>query len=86
MRYLTLSLSEPVMSGLCAFESALSQRTWSIVQVRILGPLLARGRRTVMAALRQMGLCEASHFSLYHHGLNRACWSAWGLSRRLLVL
>jgi hypothetical protein len=81
-----MSLSEPMMSVLCEFESAFSQPTWSKVQVLIVGTLLARGRRTVTAALRQMGLHEASHFSLYHHVLNRACWSALGLSRRLLVL
>jgi DDE superfamily endonuclease len=81
-----MSLSEPMMSVLCEFESAFSQPTWRKVQVLILGTLLARGRRTVTAALRQMGLHEASNFSLYHHVLNRACWSALELSRRLLVL
>jgi hypothetical protein len=81
-----MSLSEPMMSVLCEFESAFSQPTWRKVQVLILGTLLARGRRTVTAALRQMGLHEASNVSLYHHVLNRACWSALGLSRRLLVL
>jgi hypothetical protein len=30
-------------------------------------------------------LREAAHFSLYHHVLNRARWSAWALSRRLLL-
>jgi DDE superfamily endonuclease len=81
-----MSLSEPLMSVLCEFESAFSQPTWSKVQALILGTLLASGRRTVTAALRQMGLHEASNFSLYHHVLNRARWSALGLSRRLLVL
>jgi DDE superfamily endonuclease len=81
-----MSLSEPIMSVWCEFESAFSQPTWNKVQVLIIGTLLARGRRTVTAALRQMGLHEASNFSLYHHVLNRACWSALGLSRRLLVL
>jgi hypothetical protein len=80
-----MSLSEPMMSVLCEFESAFSQPTWRKVQVLILGTLLARGRRTVTAALRQMGLCDASNFSLYHHVLNRARWSALELSRRLLV-
>jgi hypothetical protein len=81
-----MSLSEPMMSILCEFESAFSQPTWSKVQVLILGTLLARGRRTVTAALRQMGLHEAANFSLYHHVLNRARWSALALSRRLLGL
>jgi len=50
--------------------------------VLLIGTLLARGRRTVTAALRQMGLREASNFSLYHHVRNRAHWSALALSRR----
>jgi DDE superfamily endonuclease len=81
-----MSLSEPIMNVLSEFESAFSQPTWSKVQVLIVGTLLARGRRTVAAALRPMGLSEAPNFSLYHHVLNRARWSALALSRRLLVL
>jgi DDE superfamily endonuclease len=81
-----MSLSEPIMSVLCEFESAFSQPTWRKMQVLIVGTLLARGRRTVTAALRQMGLHEASHFSLYHHVINRARWSALTLSRCLLLL
>jgi DDE superfamily endonuclease len=81
-----MSLSEPIMSILCEFESAFSQPTWSKIQVLIIGTLIARGRRTVTAALRQMGLCDAANFSLYHHVLNRAQWSALELSRRLLLL
>jgi hypothetical protein len=71
-----MSLSGPVMSVLSEFESAFSPPTWRKVQVLILGTLLARGRRTVTAAFRQMGLGDASHFSLYPHVLNRARWSA----------
>jgi DDE superfamily endonuclease len=40
----------------------------------------------VTAALRQMGLSEASNFTLDPQVLNRARWSALALSRRLLVL
>ena len=50
-----------------------SKPTWSNIHVLLLGTLLARGRRTVTAAFRQMDLHEASNFSLYHHMLNRAC-------------
>jgi DDE superfamily endonuclease len=52
--------------------------------VLIIGTLLARGRRTVAAALRQMGLHEAPIFSLYHHVLNRARWSTLDVRRRLV--
>lgn len=81
-----MSLSEPIMSVLCEFESAFSQPTWSKIQVLIIGTLIARGRRTVAAALRPRGLCHASTFSLSHHVLNRARGSALALSRRLLLL
>lgn len=81
-----MSLSQPIMSVLYEFESAFSQPTWSKIQVLLIGTLLARGRRTVTAALRQMGLREAANFSLYHHVLNRARWSALELSRRVLLL
>jgi DDE superfamily endonuclease len=80
-----MSLSLPMMSVLSEFESAFSQPTWRKMQVLIVGTLLARGRRTVTAALRQMGLHEVSNFSLYHHVLNRARWAALELSRRLLL-
>lgn len=64
------------MSGWCEYESACSLPTWRTVRVLILGTLLAHGRRTVTAALRQMGVGDASSLSLYHHGRNRARWSA----------
>ena len=81
-----MSLSEPMTTVLCEFEPAFSQPTWRKVQVLIVGTLLARGRRTVTAALRQMGLHNATNFSLYHHVLNRARWSPLDLGRRLLHL
>jgi DDE superfamily endonuclease len=74
------------MIVLCEFASAFSQPTWSKIQVLLIGTLLARGRRMVTAALRQMGLREASNFSLYPHVLNRARWSTLALSRRVLLL
>jgi DDE superfamily endonuclease len=81
-----MSLSHPIMHVLYEFESAFSQPTWRKIQVLLIGTLLARGRRTVTTAPRQMGLREASHFSLYHHVLYRARWSALAWSRRLLFL
>jgi hypothetical protein len=40
----------------------------------------------VTTALRQMGYADEPHFSHYHHVLNRARWSAFEVSRRLLQL
>jgi hypothetical protein len=81
-----MSLGEAVTTVFHEFVSAFSRPTWSKVPVLIIGTLLARGRRTVAAALRDMGLPDAPHFSLYHHVLNRARWSTLDLSRRLLHL
>jgi hypothetical protein len=59
-----MSLSDPLRSVLCAVASAFSQPTWRKVPVLSLGTRLARGRRTVTAARRHMGVHEAAHFSL----------------------
>ena len=67
-----MSLSEPILTVLREFESAFSQPTWQRAQVLLAGTLLARGRRTVTAALRHAGLGEAANFSSYHQVLNRA--------------
>jgi hypothetical protein len=77
----------PDMSGVLApFQRVFTAPPWRKAQMLLIGTLLARGRRTVTAALRQMGLSEATHFSLYHHVLNRARWSALQASHQLLVL
>jgi hypothetical protein len=80
-----MSLSQPIVTVLQEFESAFSRSTWRKVQVLIVGSLVARGRRTVAAALRQMGLSEALNLSLYHHVLHRAQWAALAWGRRLLA-
>jgi len=81
-----MSLSAPILTVLHEFESAFSPSIWPRVQVLMVGTLLARGRRTVTAALRCTGLSDEVHFSSYHQVLNRARWSALELSRRLLQL
>jgi hypothetical protein len=50
----------------------------------LIGTVLVRGRRTVTAALRQMGHQKNVHFSVFHQVLNRARWSPLKVSRRLL--
>ena len=79
-----MSLSPEIVSVLAIFQTAFTSPTWDKAQVLIIGTLLARGRRTVTAALRQMGRGQEENFSLYHHVLNRARWSALALSRLLL--
>ena len=51
-----------------------------------LGMILARGRRTVTAALRPMGLDDDAGFSKDHHVFNRAVWSPLRLACTLTCL
>lgn len=68
------------------FQPAFTRPTWQKVQVLLVGTLLARGRRTVAAALRHSGEQSNPNFSLFHHVLNRASWSSLKVSRLLLQL
>ena len=76
--------SESVLNVLEAFRPEFTPRTWARVVPITLGTILARGRRTVSAALRQMGLHQAPDFSSYHQVFNRASWSPLRVARRLL--
>ncbi len=81
-----MPLPPQISEVLSLFQSIFTAPTWSKVQVLLVGTLLARGRRTVAAALCQMGHGDDSHFSHYHHVLNRARWSSLAASRCLLRL
>jgi hypothetical protein len=54
--------------------------------ILLTGTLLARGRRTIAAALRASGNAQADDWSRFHHVLNRARWSPLAVSRQLLWL
>ncbi len=79
-----MPLSPEIVAVLSIFQSAFTSPTWEKAQVLVVGTLLARGQRTVTAALRQMGRGQEEDFSLYHQVLNRARWSPLELSRLLL--
>src|SRR3954451_1727660 len=81
-----MSLAQPLLSVLDHFRSAFTRPTWEKVLVLVTGTLLARGRRTVTAALRATGNEHDPHFSRYHAVFSRARWSALELARRLLLL
>src|SRR5260370_40234294 len=81
-----MSLSRSLLMVLSAFRPAFTRPTWKHVLVLVEGTLLARGRRTVTADLRMMGLSENAHFNVFHHTLSRARWSALQLSRLLFLL
>ena len=79
-----MSLPRPIIAVLAHFEPLFTAPTWKKVLTLVVGTLLARGRRTVTAALRQMGQQRNAHFSAFHQVLNRARWSPLEVSRRLL--
>jgi hypothetical protein len=71
---------------LASFRPAFTTPTWQKVVLLVEGTLLTRGRRTITAALRAVGLQEEKHFNLFHHVLNRARWSPLQISRFLFLL
>ena len=78
--------SVPPLSLLTPFAVAFTAPTFRHVLVLVSGTILARGRRTVTAALRAAGLGDERRFTTYHRVLNRGVWSALLLSRLLLDL
>ena len=81
-----MSLPTPIIQVLLHFRPAFTRPTWDKALVLVVGTILARGRRTVTAALKQMGLHDEPDFTLFHQVLNRASWSCLTLSRLLLQL
>lgn len=79
-----MPLTDLIRQVLEPFRAEFTPPTWARVVTLILGTILARGRRTVAAALRQMGLHDDPNFSSYHQVFNRAAWSPRKLARRLL--
>src|SRR2546428_12453508 len=79
-----MSLPSPIIAVLAHFEPLFTAPTWKKVVTLLIGTLLARGRRTVTAALRQTGHERNAQFSVFHQVLNRARWSPLEVSRRLL--
>jgi len=76
----------PSIPLLEAFRPLFTAPTWSKMLTLLRGTLLARGRRTVTAALWHTGHDQDPHFSAFHQVLNRARWSPLLASRRLLTL
>jgi DDE superfamily endonuclease len=79
-----MSLPSPIIAVLAYFQPLCTAPTGKQVVILLIGTLVARGRRTVTMALRQMGHQMDGQFSLLHQVLNRARWSSLEVSRRLL--
>ena len=80
------ALPDAIVPLLKPFAQMFQARTWTKVQVLLVGAVLATHNRTVTSALRVMGLSDDASFARYHHVLNRAVWSPLQLSRVLLLL
>lgn len=83
-----LILPSEIMTLLVPFQQVISRRIWDLVEVLVVGAILAPGKRTVTSVLHVMGLKDERQFQNYHRVLNRAKWSglaASGLLLRLLV-
>lgn len=81
-----LTLRDEFSTVLARFAPLLSSQVWGHARVLLIGTILARGQRTVTAALRVMGLSDERRFVNYHRVLQRAVWSSRAVSRELLHL
>lgn len=81
-----MPLPDSIIKVLAVFRPLFTAPTWRKLMTLLTGTLLARGRRTVAAALRASGNDQAGDWSLFHQVLNRARWSELSVSRQLLLL
>jgi hypothetical protein len=77
---------DDILPVVATFAPLFSDRVWQHAQLLVAGALLARGKRTVTACLRVMGLRCETHFANDHHVLSRAVGGAREGSRLLLGL
>jgi len=80
------TLSAELLGLIVVFQPLFTKPSWENAKVLLLGVLLARGKRTVTACLRVVGMGDEEHFQNYHRVLNRAKWSALEAARILLGL
>ena len=80
------TLPTTMVQVLAPFAPLFSERVWHHAQTLLAGAILAPGRRTVVSALRAMGLDREKRFHRYHRVLSRANWSSREASRVLLGL
>src|SRR3989337_2449971 len=69
------SLSPYIISVIAPFSVLFSSCSWRIASTLLLGAILARGKRTVTAILRTIGLSQDISLSKYHRILNSLNWS-----------
>lgn len=77
-------LPKDIIAAIVPFMPMFFEKTWMKVQILLIGAILCRGKRTITAILRVMGLGEEENFCNYHRILNRVKWSALMGSQILL--
>ena len=80
------TLPAELLNLIVVFQPLFTKPTWGNAKVLLQGALLARGKRTVTACLRVVGLGDEKHFQNYHRVLNRAKWNSLDAARALLGL
>lgn len=80
------TLPAELLSLIVVFQPLFTKPTWDNVRILLQGALLARGKRTVTACLRVVGLGDEKHFQNYHRVLNRAKWCPLDVARALIGL
>lgn len=80
------SVPEVLAARLRPFAPCFTAAVWRHALVLVAGTVLTPGRRTVTAALRVMGLDQATGFAVYHRVLSTGRWSSRLLARRLLLM
>lgn len=79
-------LSPDILSILAPFSVLFSRPVWNNALKLLIGTILCRGKRTICAALRVIGLSHETSFAKYHHVLNRVAWSPLLAAKILLNL
>ena len=79
-------LPKEIITVMNNFQPAFTRPTYQKAMVLTIGTILAQGRRTVTAALRQMGLQQNKNWAKYHQVLNRAKWSSLQVAGILLKM
>ncbi|MGH9768457.1 MAG: IS701 family transposase [Blastocatellia bacterium] len=80
------TLPAELLNLIVVFQPLFTKPTWEHAKVLLLGALRARGKRTVTACLRVVGLSDEQHFQNYHRVLNRAKWDSLQASKILFGL
>lgn len=80
------TLPAELLELIVVFQPLFTKPTWGHAKVLLSGALLARGKRTVTACLRVVGLGEEQQFQNYHRVLNRAQWDSLKAAQILLGL